>query len=118
MRIVYNAFNGRYADSPAALHRALDLAGVPAEGRTLHFQVGSPEPAPAPAPAPQPGPSGGGMGGGMGDPGNGGSQPGTGHNQPRGWSGLAAQGTGQVAAGPRHASRSPHGLRAGVDITA
>jgi flagellar hook-length control protein FliK len=47
-------------DQPA-LHRALDLAGVPAEGRTLHFQVGSPDPArdPSPTPATQSGLAGG-----------------------------------------------------------
>ena len=31
MRIVYNAFNGRYADSPRALHRGLLARGVEAE---------------------------------------------------------------------------------------
>ena len=47
MRIVYNAFNGRYSDSPAALHRGLLARGVPAEHVWLqderfasHFPVG------------------------------------------------------------------------------
>jgi flagellar hook-length control protein FliK len=64
-------------DQPA-LHRALDLAGVPVEGRTLHFQLGAPDAARDPAPAPQPGAAAGGMGG---DPSGGG--------QPRGGSGQA-----------------------------
>lgn len=97
-------------DQPA-LHRALDLAGVPVEGRTLHFQVGSPDPAASPAPTLQPG-----AGGSMGSPG-GGSQLGSGRNQPPGWSGSAARDPhpGPV---PHSAFRPAHGLRAGVDITA
>ena len=105
-------------DQPA-LHRALDLAGVPAEGRTLHFQVGSPDLArdPAPAPAAQPGLAGGNMGGSMNSPG-GGSQPGSGRGQPPGWSGPPICGAEPGAQLPHPAFRSPHGLRAGVDITA
>ncbi|MGI4945374.1 MAG: flagellar hook-length control protein FliK, partial [Janthinobacterium lividum] len=50
-------------DQPA-LHRALDLAGVPAEGRTLHFQAGSPDPTrdSTPTPATQSGLAGGNLG--------------------------------------------------------
>ena len=106
-------------DQPA-LHRALDLAGVPAEGRTLHFQIGSPDPARDPAPmsfAPQPGLAGGNMGGSMNSPGSG-SQPGSGRGQPPGWSGPPIRGGEPGAALPHPASRSPHGRRAGVDITA
>ena len=98
-------------DQPA-LHRALDLAGVPAEGRTLHFQVGSPDPAPTP-PAPQPGLTGGSM-----NSSGGGSQPGSGRSQPPGWSGPALRGDEPDAALSHPAFRSPHGRRAGVDITA
>ena len=106
-------------DQPA-LHRALDLAGVPAEGRTLHFQVGSPDPArdSAPAPATQPGLAGGNMGGSMNSPGGGGSQPGSGRGQPPGWSGSPTRGAESDTRLPPPAFRSPHGLRAGVDITA
>ena len=102
-------------DQPA-LHRALDLAGVPAEGRTLHFQIGSPDPARDPAPTsstPQPGLAGGNMN----SPG-GGSQPGSGRSQPQGWSSPPIRGGEPGAALPHPAFRSPHGRRAGVDITA
>ncbi len=105
-------------DQPA-LHRALDLAGVPAEGRTLHFQVGSPDPArdPAPTSAAQSGLAGGNMGGSMNSPG-GGSQAGNGRGQPPAWSGPPVRGADLGAHLPHPAFRSPHGLRAGVDITA
>lgn len=102
-----------------ALHRALDLAGVPAEGRTLHFQVGSPDPArdPAGTAATQPGLTGGGMGSSMNSPG-GGAQPGSGRGQQPGWSGPSIRGAEPGVYLPHPPSRSPHGLRAGVDITA
>ena len=49
------------------LQRALDQAGVPAEGRSVTFHVASPEPAPrsepAPAPMPAPGVAAGGPNG-------------------------------------------------------
>ena len=47
------------------LQRALDQAGVPAEGRSVTFHVASPEPAPRsePAPAPAPGVAAGGPNG-------------------------------------------------------
>ncbi len=106
-------------DQPA-LHRALDLAGVPAEGRTLHFQVGSPDPArdPAPTPATQSGLAGGNLGSSMNSPGGGGSQAGSGRGQPPAWSGPPVRGAELSTHLPHPAFRSPHGLRAGVDITA
>lgn len=106
-------------DQPA-LHRALDLAGVPAEGRTLHFQVGSPDPArdPSPTATTQPGLASGNMGGSMNNPSGGGSQPGSGRGQPPGWSGAPVRGAEPDTRLPHPAFRSPHGLRAGVDITA
>ncbi|MGI4943053.1 MAG: hypothetical protein ACRYHQ_21230, partial [Janthinobacterium lividum] len=98
----------------------LDLAGVPAEGRTLHFQAGSPDPTrdSTPTPATQSGLAGGNLGGSMNSPGGGGSQPGSGRGQPPGWSGASVRGAEPDARLPYPAFRSPHGLRAGVDITA
>jgi len=102
-------------DQPA-LHRALDLAGVPAEGRTLHFQVGSPDLARDPAPTPEA--QSGLAGGSMNSPGGGGSQAGSGRGQPPAWSGPPVRGAELGTHLPHPAFRSPHGLRAGVDITA
>jgi hypothetical protein len=105
-------------DQPA-LHRALDLAGVPAEGRTLHFQVGSPDPArdPAPTSAIPSGLAGGNLGSSMNNPG-GGSQAGSGRGQPPAWSGPPVRGAEPGVPLPHPAFRSPQDLRAGVDITA
>ena len=112
-------------DQPA-LHRALDLAGIPAEGRTLHFQAAHADPARDAAPAPpsssQPmaqsgtgsgGPSSG-MGGSMAGNHGGGSHPGGGRAPP-GWSGPSVpDGRDALPASLRPARAS----RAGVDITA
>jgi len=107
-------------DQPA-LHRALDLAGVPAEGRTLHFQLGAPDaardPAAAPAPAPQPGAAAGGMGGSPGGSG-GGFQPHGGNAQVPGRAGPSLRDADPGLAVSRFAPRPAHGLGAGVDITA
>ena len=106
-------------DQPA-LHRTLDLAGVPAEGRTLHFQLGTPEAAPSPAPAPQAASNnnlGGNLGGGFGrgNPGGAGSgMAGGGHGQPQGWSGRADSPRTMPTACLRPAIRP----QAGIDITA
>lgn len=109
-------------DQPA-LHRALDLAGVPAEGRTLHFQLGAPDAArdPAPAPAPQPGAAAGGMG--SDSAGNGGGfQPrgghAHGHGHAPGRAGPSLRDADPGLAVSRPPPRPAHGSRASVDITA
>ena len=106
-------------DQPA-LNRALDLAGVPAEGRTLHFQLGTPDAA-SPAPAQQAAPGNnlgsslGGSGLGQGSPGGAGSgMAGGGQGQPQGWPG-GADNPGNM---PAARMRRPGHPQAGIDITA
>ena len=117
-------------DQPA-LHRALDQAGVPAEGRLLHFQLGTPE---AGRDSPGAGPSWSGPSSGAAQPGGGpGAGPGAGmggqpHGGPggqsggrgpaQGWGGPASR-TDQDAAFPVDtAPRRTFQSRRGVDITA
>ena len=80
------------------LHRALDLAGVPQDGRTLHFSLAPPE---------RSGPDSGTMsaGGGGADGGSARQH----HSQPGG---------GGAQDSPAHPRRRPAWRRAGVDITA
>ena len=106
-------------DQPA-LHRALDLAGVPAEGRVLHFQLGAADagrdaaPTPPPQPAAQPATGMGlGAGGGGQSGGNGQAQ---GRGQPQAWGGPPASGDRNPLL-PRP-SRAAYASRPGVDITA
>ncbi len=110
-------------DQPA-LHRALDLAGVPAEGRTLHFQIGTPDAA-SPAPAQQAASGNnlgnnlsnnlGGSGSGQGSPGGAGSgMAGGGQGQPQGW----PCGTNSPGNTPAARMRRPGHPQAGIDITA
>ncbi len=127
----------------AQLHRVLDNAGVPAEGRTVSFALdarSAPDAQPAPSPAahtqaggPQ---SGGSQSGG---PQNGGSQSGSsqagtpqdGNIQAGSFAGTGSNGGGQRSGGragrgsafwaspdEEAVSASPLWLRAGVDITA
>ena len=116
-------------DQPA-LHRALDQAGVPADGRVLHFQLGTPDatrdaPPPAPSSA-QAGPSlGTGLGAGLnGQPGGsnaGGGQSGSqggGRGQPPGWAGSTLPGGRDAGPTMPRPFRTAAGVRPGVDITA
>ena len=104
-------------DQPA-LHRALDLAGVPTEGRVLHFQLGAAETARDPTPAPQPAAqaaTGTGLGAGAGGQ-SGGNGQAPGRGQPQAWSGPPAFGDRNPRLPPP--SRAAYGSRPGVDITA
>lgn len=121
-------------DQPA-LHRALDLAGVPVEGRVLHFQLGAADDGRDPAPAPlsqwaaqraaqsadqsaDPAANGTGLGAGAGGQSgsNGGNGQAQGRGQPQPWGGPPSSGDHN----PRLPlpARAAHGSRPGVDITA
>ena len=112
-------------DQPA-LHRALDLAGVPAEGRLLHFQLGTPDSGRDPMGAvplqvPPSGLTGTHAGGGFGAGGNGqqsgsGSDPG-GRGSAQGWS-VPQDQPGLPGASLRSPPRPASASRPGVDITA
>ena len=84
------------------LHRALDLAGVPPEGRTLHFSLAPPDPGAAP----------------RADAGGSGSQarPDS-HGQRRGTD-RASQSGDNAAEDPGYPRPRPVWRRAGIDITA
>ena len=110
-------------DQPA-LHRALDLAGVPAEGRVLHFQLGAAEAGREVAPPPlsqpaAPAATGTGLGAGTGggsNSSNGGNSQAQGRGQPPSWGGPPSSGDHT----PRLPlpARAAYGSRSGVDITA
>lgn len=102
-------------DQPA-LHRALDLAGVPAEGRTLHFQLGTPDTSPNPAPAANT-TAGSSFGQGsfdQGNPGGAGSGMAGSRRQLQGWPGASDSPSDVPSLRMHPSDRS----QAGVDITA
>ena len=93
------------------LEKALDQAGVPAEGRTVTFSLAAPDV------ASNPGNASGGSAGSAGFAGSGGSGSG-GYGGWGGWGGRSQSGQGNASGDDSATPSRPLWLRAGIDITA